>query len=82
MPAVAPQAQAAAPKKAAPAPTPKAAPAPTKPTARETDAQRLAEIPREYLVFFDWDRADITTEAAQIIRGGGGECEGHRRRSA
>jgi OOP family OmpA-OmpF porin len=68
MPAVAPQAQAAAPKKAAPAPTPKATPAPTKPTATDTEAQRLAEIPREYLVFFDWDRADITSEAGDIIR--------------
>lgn len=67
-PAVAPQAQAAAPKVPAPKPVakPQTQAAPAKPAQEEAD--RLAEIPREYLVFFDWDRADITTEAAQIIR--------------
>ena len=42
-------------------------PAP-KPVEADTEEERLAEIPRGYLVFFDWDRADITTEAGQIIR--------------
>ncbi|HTR16791.1 MAG TPA: OmpA family protein [Acetobacteraceae bacterium] len=41
------------PAEAAPAPTPVAAPAP--------------EPARTYLVFFDWDRADLTARARQII---------------
>lgn len=64
--------QAEAPKEAVPPPTTKPAPSVTpsapKPVVAETEEQRLAELPREYLVFFDWDRADITTEAEQIIR--------------
>jgi OmpA-OmpF porin, OOP family len=64
--------QAEAPKETAPAPAekpaPTARPSAPKPVATETEEQRLAELPREYLVFFDWDRADITTEAEQIIR--------------
>ncbi|NQV80258.1 MAG: OmpA family protein, partial [Alphaproteobacteria bacterium] len=62
---------------AAAAPSPRPPPSPPRQTAAATppaqpaspdaESQRLAEIPREYLVFFDWDRADITTEAAEII---------------
>lgn len=47
-----PPAPAPAPAQAAPAPAP--APAPT--------------LQRSYLVFFDWDKADITAEARRVIR--------------
>lgn len=64
-PAVAAPAAAAqpapAPKPRAEAPPPKSAPAPRE----EIDR---ADIPREYLIFFDWDRADITSEANEILR--------------
>ncbi|MDA0369361.1 MAG: OmpA family protein [Proteobacteria bacterium] len=53
-----------------PSPSPQrqsAAATPAQPPSPDAETQRLAEIPREYLVFFDWDRADITTEAAEII---------------
>lgn len=62
-PAAAPQpAPAPRPQPQAAAPTPKPAPAP-----QEEEVAR-EEIPREYLVFFDWDRADITAEANEILR--------------
>jgi OmpA-OmpF porin, OOP family len=51
-----------APKVEAP-PQPVVAPAPA-----PAPQEQVAEVPREYLVFFDWDRADITAEADQIIR--------------
>jgi OmpA-OmpF porin, OOP family len=51
-----------APKVEAP-PPPVVAPAPA-----PAPQEQVAEVPREYLVFFDWDRADITAEADQIIR--------------
>jgi OOP family OmpA-OmpF porin len=58
-------APAAAPKaEPAPAPRPQAQAAP----APKPEPEPKADIPREYLVFFDWDRSDITAEADQIIR--------------
>lgn len=51
-----------------PPPAPKAEAAPPAPAPAVAPKEQLAEIPREYLVFFDWDRADITAEADQIIR--------------
>ncbi|MFC1673102.1 OmpA family protein [Pseudomonadota bacterium] len=47
---------------AAPAPAPEPAPAP-QPVAAQTP-----DLPRNYIVFFDWDKADITPEAAAIIQ--------------
>jgi len=48
--------------KPAPAPTPvAAAPAPV-------DAPEPPALPRNFLVFFDWDKADITPEAAAILK--------------
>ena len=44
----------------APAPTPAAAPAPA--------AVAPAGVARTYLVFFDWDRADLTARARDIIK--------------
>ena len=46
---------------AAPAPTPAAAPAPA-------PAPVAAPIQRNFLVFFDWDKADITAEAQRVIQ--------------
>ncbi len=48
-----------------PAPQPEAKPAPQP---QEEEEEETANIPREYLVFFDWDQSDITAEADQIIR--------------
>ncbi len=48
---------------AAPAPTPAAAPAPT-----PAPAPAAAPIQRNFLVFFDWDKADITAEAQRVIQ--------------
>ena len=57
-----------APKVEAP-PPPVVAPAPA-----PAPQEQVAEVPREYLVFFDWDRADITAEADQIIRAAADNC--------
>lgn len=50
---------------AAPAPAPMAQPAPPPPPPPAAPAPRPA--PRNFLVFFDWDKADITAEAQKII---------------
>lgn len=52
-----------------PAPTPAAAPQPQvemKPKPEPTPA--APKPPRNYIVFFDWDRADLRDDARQIIR--------------
>lgn len=60
---------------AKPAPAPAAAPAPAPKPAAQAPAPQPApppppapEPPRNFIVFFDWDRSDITTEAAVILR--------------
>lgn len=50
---------------AAPAPPPAPAPAPA--PAPKVEAPKPPAVPRTYLVFFDWDKADITAEAKKII---------------
>lgn len=49
-----------------PAPTPVAEPAPAPAPAPAPPAP--PPVARNYIVFFDWDRADITAEAAAILR--------------
>ena len=51
----------------APAPTPAAAPPPPPPAAAPQPAQAPA-VPRTYLVFFDFDKSDITAEAARVLK--------------
>ncbi|WGM46459.1 Outer membrane protein [Brevundimonas sp. NIBR10] len=46
---------------APPAPTPVAPPAPPRPTAP------AAPVAREFVVYFDWDRSDLTAEARSVI---------------
>jgi len=58
---------AAAPPAPKPAPQAQARPAPPPPPPQKEEEPE-ADIPREYLVFFDWDRSDITAEADEIIR--------------
>ncbi len=48
----------------APKPAPKAA---ATPAAAPTPAPAARPAPRNYLVFFDWDKADLTAEAKKII---------------
>ena len=48
----------------APAPAPAAAPAPPPPP----PAAARPAVPREYIVFFDFDKADLTPQAIEIIR--------------
>jgi outer membrane protein OmpA-like peptidoglycan-associated protein len=55
-----------APRMMAPAPQPAAAPPPPPPPAPMAAAPAPA-VPKTYLVFFDFDRTDITPEAARII---------------
>ncbi len=57
-----------APKMMAPAPTPVAAPPPPPPPAPAAAPAPAPAVPKTYLVFFDFDRTDITPEAASIIR--------------
>lgn len=51
---------------AAPAPAPMAQPAPPPPPPPAAPAP-ARPAPRNFLVFFDWDKADITAEAQKII---------------
>jgi len=55
-----------APKVMAPAPTPVAAPPPPPPPPAPAPAPAPV-VPKTYLVFFDFDKSDITPEAARII---------------
>jgi outer membrane protein OmpA-like peptidoglycan-associated protein len=48
--------------------TPPTAPAATPPAPTPTPAARPAEIQRSFLVFFDFNKSDITTEAARVIQ--------------
>jgi outer membrane protein OmpA-like peptidoglycan-associated protein len=52
-----------------PVPTPEPAPAPayTPPPAPEPTPQPVQCTPGPYIVFFDWDKSDITPEAASIL---------------
>lgn len=54
--------------KAHPKPTPKAEPAAMVETKPMPAPAPAPDFPRNYIVFFDWDRADITPEAANIIQ--------------
>lgn len=48
---------------AAPAPEPKPAPV----VAQAAPAEPVPDVPKRYLVFFDWDKADLTTDVKAII---------------
>jgi outer membrane protein OmpA-like peptidoglycan-associated protein/outer membrane protein W len=61
VPKPAPKAEPAAAPPPAPPPAPAPAPAP------KVEAPKPPALPRTYLVFFDWDKADLTAEAKQII---------------
>jgi outer membrane protein OmpA-like peptidoglycan-associated protein len=56
-----------APPKPAPMEMPKPAAAPVAPPAPAAPPPAAAVTPRNYLVFFDWDKADLTPEAKQTI---------------
>ena len=44
------------------------APNPVAQKAAQTSAPAIPDLPRTYLVFFDWDKSDITPEANAILR--------------
>lgn len=52
----------------APKPKPMAEPMPVAEPAPQPVAAPAPALPRNYIVFFDWDKSDITPEAAAIIR--------------
>jgi len=59
-----------APEEPAPAPTPTPEPTPTPtwtPTPEPTPTPTVVCTPGPYIVFFDWDKSDITPEAASIL---------------
>lgn len=59
-----------APEAPAPAPTPTPEPTPTPtwtPTPEPTPTPTVVCTPGPYIVFFDWDKSDITPEAASIL---------------
>ncbi len=51
---------------AAPPPAPKPAPVPQPKPAPQS--KPVPQMPRSYLVFFDWDRSNLTPEALRIVR--------------
>ncbi|MBL7471039.1 flagellar motor protein MotB, partial [Escherichia coli] len=51
-----------------PVPTPEPTPTPTwTPTPEPTPTPTVVCTPGPYIVFFDWDKSDITPEAASIL---------------
>lgn len=52
----------------APAPAPKPAPVAEKKPEPKPAPPKPEPVARNYIVFFDWDKADITSEAATILR--------------
>jgi len=53
---------------AQPAPAPKPAPVAEKKPEPKPEPPKPEPVARNYIVFFDWDKADITSEAASILR--------------
>lgn len=50
------------------APAPKPAPVAEKKPEPKPEPPKPAPVARNYIVFFDWDKADITSEAASILK--------------